>query len=96
VNTGSNSKQEDRELKIEGFIASQNVQTTKNSSTKKPLKIRKLGGRGEINEQVDPCSTLQNNLISKQNYFRRGERNIPKYRLLSKPLSSGLSDQGDK
>lgn len=92
----SNCKHDERELKIEGFIASQNAQTTKNSLTKRPLKIKKVDGKSEINDSADPCTTLQNNLISKQNYFKRGERNMPKYRLLSKPLSSGLSDQGNK
>jgi hypothetical protein len=88
----SNFQADDRELRIEGFIANQNVQSTKNSISKqKPLKAKKSGIRGEMSDISDPGIVMQHKMM-KQSSFRWGDRNIPKYRLLSKPMSSELSD----
>jgi hypothetical protein len=78
-------KHEDKELKIEGFVNTQNSQSTKNSVTKKPLKYRKAERSDEIS---DPGRILQNNILTRQSNFTRGERNVPKYKLLSKQISN--------
>lgn len=69
VNT-TNIDEDDKELKIDGFITNQNVQSTKNSVTKKPLKIKKPGIKRDHSECSDPGTTLRHNMISKQGHFK--------------------------
>lgn len=78
-------KHEDKELKIEGFVNTQNSQSTKNSVTKKPLKYRKLERRDEIS---DPGRTLQTNMLTRQSNMIRGDRNAQKFNHLSKQTSN--------
>jgi len=78
----------DRELQLEGFTTSQNVQSTKHSIKDKHLKYRKTD-RSVISDASDPVVSIQNNILSKHSNFTRGDRNIPpKYKLLSKPMNS--------
>lgn len=75
--------EDERDLKIEGFITNQNVQSTKNSNFKKPLKVKSSGLRTNASEMSDPGTTLQHNMI-RQGSFRRPDRKIPKYQLMAK------------
>ena len=81
--------EDERELKVDGFITNQNVQSTKNSNFKKPLKVKSSGLRTNASELSDPGTTLQHNMI-RQGSFKRTDRNIPKYQLMSKPSDKKL------
>lgn len=86
----------EKELKIEGFMTNQNVQSTKHAVHRKPLKIKKSASGSENSDPTECTSFMAKNSIPKPNYSRRGERNIPKYRLLSKPLSNEQSNLSAK
>ena len=78
-----------KELKIDGLMTNQNVQSTKNSV----VKIIKNGGvKSETSEASDQGSNLKSNLMSHSS-FKNGDRNNQKYTPLYKPMGSELSEE---